>query len=81
MQELLLLSHVLCGDLDGCGIRYSLLQSDLVQAVTWTSFSQFSLFMSFLYPFLMVSIKLKVMSFCFHNAYIATMSFFFRKKR
>lgn len=53
MQELLMLAHVLCGDLDGCSIRYSLLQASLVQAVPqWSSQAQFSAFITSLYPFL-----------------------------
>lgn len=56
LQELLILSHGLCGDLDGSSFRYLLLQGSLVQAVTWTSHSQFSVFSGNLYPFLEVNI-------------------------
>lgn len=55
MQELLLLSHALCGNLDGCALRYGLQQASLVQAVNWTSHSQFPVFLKTLYPFLEVS--------------------------
>lgn len=50
-----MLSHALCGELDGCSFRYTLLQADLVEAVTWTSHSQFSGFVTSLYPFIGVS--------------------------
>lgn len=50
-----MLSHSMCGDLDGCGFRYILLQADLIQCIIWNSHSQFHAFVSSLYPFLAVS--------------------------
>lgn len=55
MQELLLLSHALCGNLDGCAVRYSLQQASLAQAVNWGSHSQVPVFLKTLYPFLEVT--------------------------
>ena len=48
-----MLGHALCGNLDGCSLRYNLLQASLVQTVPqWISQSQFSAFVTSLYPFL-----------------------------
>lgn len=70
MQELVILGHALCGDLDGCSIRYALLQASFVNAVPqWVSHNQLSAFITLLYPFLGVRIVVlcvysDVMSWC-----------------
>ena len=69
MQELLLLSHALCGNLDGCAIRYSLQQASLVQAVNWVSHSQVPVFLKTLYPFLEVTCTIRCQHFTVHIFY------------
>lgn len=49
---MLVLSHALCGDLDGSAVRYMLVQSCLVEAVTWVAPTQTPIFLAHLYPFL-----------------------------
>ena len=52
---MLLLSHALCGKLNGCAVRYGLFQASLVQTVSWTSQSQVPDCFKILYPFQEVS--------------------------
>ena len=54
VQELLVLSHTLSGELDGCGLRQLLLLAGLVELMPWDSLNEFSSFASILYPSLQV---------------------------
>lgn len=55
MQELLVLCHMLSGDLDGCAVRQLLLLAELVEMIPWNTLKEFSSFASIVYPSLQVS--------------------------
>ena len=54
LQELLVLSHTLSGDLDGCALRQLLLLAELVEMMPWNSLQEFSAFAAIIYPSLQV---------------------------
>ncbi len=55
---MLIVSHVLCGDLDGSALWYSLVQASLVLGLSWTSKDELNDFFTLLYPFLEVLFSL-----------------------
>ena len=56
LQNLLVLSHTLSGDLDGCALRQLLLLAELVELMPWNTVKDFSSFAAIIYPALQVSL-------------------------
>ena len=54
-KELLVLSHMLCGHLEGSAFRYLLLLAQLVDCMPWASIKEFAPWATLVYPSLQVA--------------------------